>query len=147
MELNPLVLRTVSALTFQQCYEQTTFPARIRVHIPHSKLGKLACQAQSVGIFAFGETPSKRGAIYIPFAFVRRAINIAVGKPPSFYECLCAPLFSFLPRQRFETARTLSFIIGFFSQKQATEQGRLFAYIIHRLSTWEFLSPRWCLLR
>ena len=29
---------------------------RIRVHIPSLKIDKLACQAKSVGIFAFGET-------------------------------------------------------------------------------------------
>ena len=31
--------------------------AQTRVRLPHPKIGKLACQAQGVGIFAAGELP------------------------------------------------------------------------------------------
>ena len=58
LELNLLALRTLFALIFQPNYVCSNIPVRIRVHIPHLEIDKLACQTKSVGIFSFAETPS-----------------------------------------------------------------------------------------
>jgi len=64
------------------------------VHMPHSEIGKPACQAESVGIFAAGEYPavfylsdSFRNPFFFPLAVM--ALDLSRFRSALHEECRC----------------------------------------------------------